>query len=136
MWRWVDRVRKKEPPLAGTPAVRRPKLYTSETGYVYEYCFEGYRVSERRGAVGTEYVFTVSGDRKNWAPLTVFLGDSEAAAWEREHERDLNATERYAAVKMKLFREFDAWIDPGKMAADALVSQSDMAELLNELGLE
>ncbi len=133
----MDRVRKKEPPpLAGTPAVRRPKLYTSERGYVYEYYYEGYRVSERRGAVGTEYVFTVSGDRKNWAPLTVFLGDSEAVAWEREHERDLNATERYAAVKMRLFQEFDAWPDPGKMAAGVMVSRSDMSELLNKLGLE
>jgi hypothetical protein len=133
----MDRIRKREPPpLTGAPEVRRAKLYTSETGYVYEYYFEGYRVAERRGTVGTEYVFTVSGDRRNWTPMAVFLGDEDAAAWERERERDLNATERYAVVKMRLFREFDAWPDPGRIAAEAQVSRSEVAELLDELGIE
>src|ERR1041384_8044352 len=92
----------KAAPLTGAPPVRRQKTYSAQTGYVYQYYYEGYRESERAGAVGSEYVFHVSSDRKRSFPLTVFLPGAAVESWQRAHGRSLTATEQYAAVKMAL----------------------------------
>ena len=95
------------PRLRGAPAVRRQKTYSAQTGYVYQYYYEGYRESKRGEARGCEYVFHVSADRKTSFPLTVFLPAAAVQGWERGHGRPLSATEQYAAAKMALFQTFD-----------------------------
>ncbi len=63
--------------LRGVPAIRRMKHYAALSGYAYEYCFEGYR---NRPAV-REYVFSASGDRKNWNPISILLPDAALERW-------------------------------------------------------
>jgi len=41
MLNWLRK--KKEAPLTGAPAVRRQKTYSAESGYVYQYFYEGQR---------------------------------------------------------------------------------------------
>ncbi len=53
---------KKTLPLTGAPAVRRMKTYSAQSGYVYQYYFEGYRPLPVES--GVEFVFQISSDRK------------------------------------------------------------------------
>lgn len=123
-------------PLAGTPAVRRRKTYAGDSGYVYEYYYEGYRVAARGGAAGAEYVFTVSADRRNWYPVTVFLEDAAVAGWERSRRRELSMTERYAVVKMALFQAFDQREQPAEMRRGVAVGPDAIGGLLETLGID
>ena len=137
MWKWFQRRRKSAPqPLAGAPSNRRLKNYTGESGYVYEYYYEGYRVSQRGEQTGAEHVFSVSADRKRWFPVSVFLPDDATSAWERENGRDLDSTERYAIVKMSLFQAFDERGHPSEMEQDVLIPPSAIPAILNQLGLD
>ncbi len=96
----------------------RLKRYSATTGYVYEYFYAGRREEE--------YLFQVSADRKNYEDVSVAL----AGQTER-----LNDTERYAVVKMSLFRAFDAAETPAALARTVRVGQEQMDEIVKELGL-
>src|SRR5215471_7559985 len=98
---------KKPQPLTGAPAVRRLKSYSAQSGYVYQYFYEGQRPFRSGGESGIEYVFTVSADRKTYHPVSVMVMEAALAAWEQTHERALSSTERYAIGKMALFQAFD-----------------------------
>src|SRR5215469_1603752 len=100
--RWF---RKKNTPLTGAPAVRRQKTYSAQSGFVYQYFYEGQRPSgpER----GTEYVFDVSADRKSWAPVSVVVSTEAVESWQEQTQRTLSSAERYAIAKMALFQAFD-----------------------------
>ncbi len=124
------------PPLRGAPAVRREKSYSSQTGFVYQYYYEGYRESDRGGRTGNEYVFHVSSDRKAVFPLTVFLPNAAVKAWQRSHGRDLTPTEQYAAVKMGLFETFDERADLGPANADVEIGEGAIEGLLGSLEIE
>lgn len=137
MFRWLRRSRSSPPaPLTGAPQVRRQKTYSADSGYVYQYFYEGYRVAEREGATGAEYVFDVSADRKDSFPATVFLSDDVTAAWERARERDLNSTERYAIAKMALFQAFDSRENPNQMREDIRVALQEVEGILDTLGID
>lgn len=114
---------RKDEPLRGVPSVRRQKNYSAESGYAYEYFHEGWRPAG--GA--REYLFTVSGDRKAWFPLSVFV--DEAAV------RALAENERYAVAKMALFAAFDERESPAVMRDPVRVPAARVAELLSRLGL-
>ena len=58
--------------------MRRQKTYSAESGYVYQYFYEGQRAATRDGDAGAEYVFNVSADRKSSFSLSVFVGDMTA----------------------------------------------------------
>jgi len=136
MRKWFSRLRSAPArPLTGTPIRRRQKTYSAGSGYVYEYFYEGYRVSSRSGGLGAEHVFQVSPDRTNWFPVTVFLDDDAVGAWEREHERDLDGTERYAVVKLALFQAFDDRPSPPAMREEVRVRPVDVARFLEKLDL-
>ena len=124
------------PPLRGAPAVRRQKTYSAQTGFVYQYFYEGYRESNRAGRPGHEYVFQVSSDRRSSFPLTVFLPGAAVAFWQRSHSRSLTQTEQYAAVKMALFETFDERADLGPASADVEIADAAMERLLATLEIE
>jgi hypothetical protein len=139
MWKWLKKLQGGESasaPLTGAPPHRRQKTYTADSGYVYEYYYEGFRVAARAGETGAEHVFAISADRKSWHPVSVFLQDSAARAWEAENGRELNSTERYAIVKMSLFGAFDEREDPSQMRAEVCVRHADVAEILERLGID
>jgi hypothetical protein len=121
----------KEPaPLTGVPAVRRQKTYSAQSGYVYQYYYDGHRGD----AAETEYVFTVSGDRKDWHPAAVRVSGDALRAWEQGHGRTLSSTEQYAIAKMALFQAFDER-SPAQMKEDIRVRNADVDAMVEALGL-
>ena len=122
-------------PLTGAPTVRRLKTYSAETGYVYNYFYEGHREFERSREKGTEFVFNVSADRKTWDHLSIFLANTAVQAWEKSHARELSSTERYAVAKMALFQAFDSRETPALMKSDIDVGGEDVEALVEKLGL-
>src|SRR5215470_719356 len=87
---------KKKPALTGAPAVRRMKTYSAESGYVYQYFYEGQRPFGSGEDSGADFVFRISADRKNWHETSVLVGDAAIGAWKEKHARELSTTERYA----------------------------------------
>jgi hypothetical protein len=127
---------KKTTPLTGAPAVRRQKTYSAQSGYVYQYFYEGNRPYRRDTEEGTEFVFDVSADRKTSAPVSVFVSAEAVRSWEERHGRGLVATERYATAKMALFQAFDERANPGLMKQDIRVRAADMEAILAGLGID
>ena len=127
---------KKEPPLTGAPEVRRQKTYSAQSGYVYQYFYEGHRRSTRDTRAGTQYVFDVSADRKTSFPVSVFLSDDAVAAWESSHGRSLVNNERYAIAKMALFAAFDERENPETMHAEVRVDPSAIDSILTNLNID
>ena len=126
---------KKEAPLTGAPPVRRLKTYSAQSGYVYQYCYEGQRPLQRSGESGTEFVFSMSADRKTWRACKVVLPHDTIAWWEAAHDRQLSDTERYAVAKMALFQAFDERESPSLIKADVLVRNADVEAIVETLGL-
>ena len=76
---------KKPVPLTGAPTVRRLKTYSAQSGYVYQYFYEGQRPLPHKSEPGTEFVFTVTADRKTSHPLSVLVPENALHAWEQAH---------------------------------------------------
>ena len=129
--RWFG---KKNAPLAGRPVVRRQKTYSAQTGYVYQYFYEGYRPSA--GERGTEYVFDVSADRRTSAPVSVVVSDAAVDTWQKENARTLSGTEKYALAKMTLFQAFDERATPEAMREPVRVRPADIQAILATLNID
>ena len=130
-----DWLRKKEAPLSGAPAVRRQKTYSAESGYVYQYFYEGQRPAQRDGKTGVQFVFNVSADRKSSFPVSVFVSDDVLESWQQRHDRQLGSTERYAIAKMSLFRAFDQRPAPDAMREEVRVQADDIESILATLDI-
>jgi hypothetical protein len=127
--------KKKPQPLLGAPTVRRLKTYSAESGYVYQYFYEGHRDFRSGGESGTEFVFSQSADRKNWHMTSVLVSDEALRAWERSHARQLSSTERYAVAKIALFQAFDERREPALMQDEVRVRKADIDGIVERLGL-
>ena len=133
MFEWVRRLgRTGDVPLAGAPAVRRVKSYSAASGYVYQYFYMGHRPAAR----GNEYVFAASSVREHSLAVSVVLGEAAIDSWQREHARELSASERYGIAKMALFRAFDERPSPAAMGQPVDVREPDVAFLAESLGLD
>jgi len=126
---------KKEAVLTGAPAVRRMKTYSAQSGYVYQYYYEGQRPFRSGGETGTEFVFSISADRKSWRPVSVLLTTGAIAQWQAVHARELSMTERYAVAKMALFQAFDERATPVLMKEEVRVRPADVEAIVETLGL-
>ena len=118
-------------PLKGRRPVRRLKMYTAMSGYVYEYVYEGYRDHDG----GREHVFNVSGDRKTWFMLSVSIPFRAIEEWERAQARTLNEAERYAVAKLALFAAFDERESPAALREPVDVDEARVAALLESIDL-
>ena len=125
----------KSVPLSGKPEIRRLKTYSAQSGYVYQYFYEGHRPFRSSGESGAEFVFSLSADRKNWHPVSVLVSEESLATWERTHQRQLSSTERYAVAKMALFQAFDERATPDLMKQEIRVRNADVEAIVNTLGL-
>jgi hypothetical protein len=119
-------------PLTGAPTVRRVKTWSAQSGYVYQYHYEGRRGSGQ----GTEFVFHVSADRKTWQHVSVLLSERAAGMWEQSHGRTLSSSERYALAKLALFAAFDERATPAAMNEPVQVGDALLAEFADRLGLD
>ena len=126
---------KKRPPLTGAPPVRRLKTYSAQSGYVYQYYYDGHREYQAGADRGTEFVFTVSSDRKAWHPATVLVSEAALRSWEQAHSRELTLTERYAVAKIALFQAFDERSDPARLRDEVRVRNADVDGIIETLGL-
>lgn len=126
---------KKSAPLTGTPAVRRLKTYSAQSGYVYQYHYEGHRDFRAAGESGVEFVFSISADRKNWHSTSVLVSAAALRAWEESHARELSSTERYAVAKMALFQAFDERPAPAQMKDEVRVRNADVDAIIETLDL-
>ena len=126
---------KKETPLTGAPPVRRMKTYSAQSGYVYQYYYEGNRPYHSAGEDGIEFVFTISPDRKTWHPGRVYLSETSTTAWKSAHARELSVNERYAVAKMALFQAFDERENPALMKNDVRPRIEDVETIVETLGL-
>src|ERR1017187_9677931 len=127
---------KKPLPLSGAPAVRRLKSYSAQSGYVYQYFYQGQRPFRGGGESGLEFVFTASADRKTWHPVSVLVAEGAVRAWEQAHAHPLSSTERYAVAKMALFQAFDERATPDLMKLEVRLRAVDGAAILETLGIE
>ena len=125
----------KSVPLSGKPEIRRLKTYSAQSGYVYQYFYEGHRPFRSSGESGAEFVFSLSADRKNWHPVSVLVSEESLATWERTHQRQLSSTERYAVAKMALFQALDERATPDLMKQEIRVRNADVEAIVNTLGL-
>jgi hypothetical protein len=125
---------KKKAPLTGVPAVRRMKTYSAQSGYVYQYYYEGRRDLSSSDP-GVEFVFTISADRKTWTPVSVHVSLAALSGWERSNGRELSSTEHYAVAKMALFQAFDERPQPSDMTAKVHLRPADVAGIIETLGL-
>jgi hypothetical protein len=133
---WLRTLRaKKAAPLTGAPQTRRLKSYSSASGYVYQYFYEGHRASVA-GEPATEYVFSVSSDRKKYFPVSVFEPAAAIDSWERDHTRDLSAAEQYAIAKMALLQAFDEREKPEQLREPVHIRRADLDLIIETLGLE
>ncbi len=123
------------PPLAGAPAVRRLKTYSAQSGYVYQYFYEGHRRLAGPAPDALEFVFRISADRKSWTGISVLLDESAMQAWEQGHRRELSTTERYAIAKIALFQAFDERPAPAAMRDPVRVRSADIDGIVETLGL-
>lgn len=103
---------------------------------MYHYFYEGRRALGRAGAGGTEFVFSVSADRKNWRDVGVRLSEDAVSGWQAAHARELFSTERYAVAKMALFQAFDERVAPARMAGVIRVREADISAIAGTLGFE
>lgn len=125
---------KKPAPLSGAPSVRRLKTYSAQSGYVYQYFYEGHRPYDASGDCGVEFVFRLSSDRKTWVDASVCVSDRAIETWQQAHERTLSPTERYAVAKIALFQAFDER-PPNRIAGEIRVRAADIEGIVETLGL-
>ncbi len=133
--RWLGLFSKKPAPLAGAPTVRRIKSYAADSGYVYEYFYEGHRPRRDGLGSGEEFEFRVSVGRRQWLPAAVVLADRDVRAWEAARARTLSSTERYAIAKLALFQSFDERAGPPETAMVVRVAADDVETIAGRLGL-
>lgn len=111
------------------------KTYPAQSGYVYQYYYEGHREYRAAGDRGVEFVFTVSSDGKAWHEASVLLSEISVRGWEQGHDRELSLTERYAVAKLALFQAFDERADPAQMLGEVRVRHADVEGIIETLGL-
>lgn len=118
--------------LRGIPALRRMKHYAADSGYAYEYYFEGYRNRPQT----REFVFSVSGDRKNWNLISILLPDAAIEPWQKRTGRMLADNERYAIAKLSLFAVFDESESPLRLPCSHDVWGTQVEEMIARLRLD
>ena len=122
-------------PLRGARPIRREKTYSADTGYVYQYFYEGYRELKQADESGFEHVFSVTSDRISRFPINIFLSRPVIETWQAANHRELTATEQYAIVKMTLFTVFDERTDFDGSDRNVIVSLENIEEHAETLDL-
>jgi len=126
---------KKPAPLSGAHTVRRVKNYSAQSGYVYQYYYEGHRDSGSAEGNAREFVFSISADRTNWTQNSVFVLGTAIDTWQQQHGRELTSTECYAIAKMALFQAFDERESPRLLKEAVWVRAADLDAIVENLDL-
>jgi len=111
------------------------KTYSAQSGYVYQYFFEGRRRCKVKAGRATEFVFSVTADCKHYEMVPVRIPDSAVEEWQAANTRELSSTECYAVAKMALFQAFDERESPKDIHREILVSNAGLASFVQILEL-
>jgi hypothetical protein len=123
-------------PLSGAPQSRREKNYSADSGYVYQYTFEGFREKMASSGSSFEYVFRVTADRTRWFELSVLLSARVLGEWASAPEgRELGSSERFGVVKLALRRAFDRAPSPSDLHGTVEVDGDELGAIAAELDL-
>ena len=125
---------RRDPPLVRTRSTGRPRTYSADSGYVYQYWFAGFRPVKRAGEGYIEYVFEVTGARESPSAVSVLLAEGRLPAWTGT-QRELTASERYGIAKLCLKRALDSFPDPKTLSPQVVPSKSDVEEVAATLDL-
>jgi hypothetical protein len=132
MFGWLKRWLLVRKPLApAPPASQRTKTYQAESGYVYQYVFEGRHCCGRE----TAFLFSVSAQRQSPRRVAVVLPDTALAPFEKESGRRFIENERYGIAKMALFRLFDTSEKPDQVWKGTQIDADSAREFLTVLDL-
>jgi hypothetical protein len=107
------------------------KHYASETGHTYSYWYRGWRP---KGNDAFDYVFECRRDRGEAFELCVRLPQLTLDTCAVEIGRELTDTERYAVVKLELFRVFDEIESPDALCQTVVGTPGGIIEHLRKLG--
>jgi hypothetical protein len=131
--RWWPFGKRDSPPAEPAPLRGgRPRLktYSAQTGYVWQYYFEGFRpVTE-----GWEYAFQATADRRTWQALSVIVESRTVQKWEAVR-RPLTPSERHGIAKMSLFAAFDCYDPPQTMPRRIVPTFDQLERIAGELDL-
>lgn len=120
-----------------TPTIpaKRLKIYSAQSGYVYEYYFLEMR-PRRKFFGGTDYLYRyhVTTNRKDFTVVEVLVEEQALRKWKQSNGRELAGMERYAAAKMGLFRALDECPGPRHLRGGT-VNEGNIEDLLAPLGL-
>ena len=130
---WGRLFRRKQPSdFTGTPPLRRIQSYSAQTGYVYQYNFEGARQAEN----GKEYRFRVRANAREYKNVFVRVPEHLVREWGTAHSRELVDTEQYGIAKMLLFQHFDEATDGGALGSSIVLTRADLDRISAELDLD
>lgn len=122
-------------PREAGPTPKRLKVYTAESGYIYEYYFLEMRERKRLfGAPDFHYLYHVTTNRRDFTVVEVVVEDKALRKWKSVNGRELAGVERYAAAKMGLFRVLDECAEPRQLRGGA-VTEANIEALLKPLSL-
>ena len=111
-----------EPVFRGAPRVRRVKHYAAETGHTYRYSYCGWRPT---GTDAAEHYFEFRRDGASAATLCIRVLQSNLDACAAAIGREVVSPERYAIVKLALFRTLDETPEPARRRSDRSHGQPD-----------
>jgi hypothetical protein len=131
----TKRARSNNAVMAKPETVRRIKAYSAESGYVYQYQFQDVHPAKQDAAVGNEYIYYVSADRKSMFPIRIFVRREALDQWTKQTGRVLTGTEEYAVAKMRLFQALDDVEEFFTKRPDLVVDGSNLGALLARLDL-
>jgi hypothetical protein len=118
--------------------IRRLKTYAGSQGYVYQYYFVGKRPGAAGGEASDsdEYIFDVTSDRKVTYAVSVLFPKRVFDGWTAVHKRSLSDSEKYAAVKMRLFRAFDDVEEMQLHGRELQIDSQSLEDSLKSLGVD
>jgi hypothetical protein len=105
----------------------RWKTYAAQSGYVYQYIFEGVREEE-------QYIFRAVSGPEIELTLEVILEAKALQCWVTEN-RPLTEVERYGIAKMALMRALDEETSPQKARSEVRPGGAEVAAICKELQL-
>jgi hypothetical protein len=109
----------------------RTKTYSGESGYVYQYHFEG----ERDYPDGKAYLFCISVAGAPPFVTEIRIRRTSTDPWELSERRKLTPTEHYAIAKMALFSLLDRASSPAALIDAYEVSAEEVREILRTLDI-
>ena len=125
----LQRLFRRQAPLQLGTGSDRPRTYSADSGYVYEYSFAGFRAL--RGA--WEYVFAVTAARAPVRDIQVVLPES-VSQW-AGRDRELTASERYGIAKVCLKNAMDRADGPDALEPQVRPDRDEIASVADLLDL-